>query len=193
MIDINLIPQELRKQRKNKLLGKINIPLEILVGCFGGFVIILGMIHVVILLLNVGKVAHLKTLQYQWESMETEKKNVESIKSEMNIFKGKFKALEDIAKKGEMSWAQKLNILSDELPRGMWFKKIALAERMLFIEGSTISQDASEIASVSRLIASLKNDEEFIVDFTEIELGSINRRRIKNVEIADFVITMKLQ
>jgi hypothetical protein len=64
---------------------------------------------------------------------------------------------------------------------------------MLFIEGSAISQNANEIASVSRLISELKGSDDFMADFTELELGSIQRRRIKNVEIADFVITMKLK
>ena len=194
MIDINLVPSDLRKARKGKhFLGKINIPLEIIIGCGGGFLILLAMVHVGVLLINLGKVAHLKTLQYQWEAMSSDKKNVDSVVNEMRIFQGKFKALEDIARKGELSWAQKLNLLSNNIPRGMWFKKIVLSDKTLFIEGSTIAQGVNEIVSVSRLIAKLKDDAAFMENFTDLELGSIQRRRIKNVEIADFVITMKLK
>ncbi len=75
----------------------------------------------------------------------------------------------------------------------MWFKKIAFENEMLFIEGSTLSQGANEIISVSRLITKLKENEKFMENIAEIELGSIQRRRIKSVEIADFVITMKLR
>lgn len=194
MIDINLVPPEIRKVRKGKhFLGKINIPLEIIIGCGGGFLLLLGMIHVVVLFINLGKVAHLKTLQYQWEAMSTEKKNVDSVVSQMRIFQGKFKALDDIARKGEFSWAQKLNLLSDNIPRGMWFKKIALSDKTLFIEGSTISRGTNEIVSVSRLITKLKKDDVFMQDFSDLELGSIQRRRIKKVDVADFVITLKVQ
>lgn len=193
MIDINLIPPHLRKQRKGRILGTINIPLEIIIGCGGGLLFLLGMIHVVLLLVNVGKLAHHKSLKYQWELIRSDKENVDLVVSKMRTFQGKYAALENIAKKAELSWAQKLNLLSEFLPRGMWFKKIALNDEMLFIEGSVLSQNANEIASVNHLISKLKGSDEFMRDFTELELGSIQKRKIKNVEVADFVITMKLK
>jgi len=193
MIDINLIPPHLRKQRKGRILGTINIPMEIIIGCGGGLLFLLGMIHVMLLVVNIGKLAHHKSLKYQWESLRSDKENVDSVVSKMRTFQGKYTALENIAKKAELSWAQKLNLLSEFLPRGMWFKKIALNNEMLFIEGSVVLQGANELASVSRLISMLKRSDEFMGDFTELELGSIQRRRIKNVDIADFVITMKLK
>ena len=193
MIDINLVPPHLRKQRKSRVLGTINIPLEIIIGCGGGLLFLLGVIHIGLLLVNVGKLAHHKSLKYQWEAIRSDKENVDSIVGKMKTFQSKYRALKNIAKKGELSWAQKLNLLSDHLPRGMWFKKIAFENEMLFIEGSTVSQSANEIASVSRLIAQLKGSDDFMGDFTELELGSIQKRRIKNVEIVDFVITMKLK
>ena len=174
-------------------MGTINIPLEIIIGCGGGLLFLLGVIHIGLLLVNVGKLAQHNSLKNQWEAMRSDKENVDSVVNEMKIFQGKYMTLKDIAKKGELSWAQKLNLLSDHLPRGMWFKKIALDNEMLFIEGSAISQSVSEIASVSRLIAQLKGSNDFMDDFTALELGSIQKRRIKNVEIADFVITMKLK
>lgn len=193
MIDINLVPPHLRKQQKSRVLGAINIPLEIIIGCGGGLLFLLGAIHIVLLLVNVGKLAHYKSLQHQWESMRSDRENVDSVVSKMRTLQGKYTALEDIARKAELSWAQKLNILSDYVPRGMWFRKIALNNEMLFIEGSMVSQGASEVASVSRLISKLKGNDEFMGDFMELEIGSIQRRRIKNVEIADFVVTMKVK
>lgn len=193
MIDINLVPPHLRKQQKSRVLGAINIPLEIIIGCGGGLLFLLGAIHIVLLLVNVGKLAHYKSLQHQWESMRSDMENVDSVVSKMRTLQGKYTALEDIARKAELSWAQKLNILSDYVPRGMWFRKIALNNEMLFIEGSMVSQGASEVASVSRLISKLKGNDEFMGDFMELEIGSIQRRRIKNVEIADFVVTMKVK
>ena len=153
----------------------------------------LGVIHAVLLFVNVGKLAQHKALTMQKEGMSSGKQNVDSVVSELREFQGKYKALENVTTQGEFSWAQKLNMLSSLLPRGMWFKKIAVDNDILFIEGSTIPQEANEIVSVSRLISSLQANEEFMKDFSDLELGSIQRRRIKNVEIADFVITMKLK
>jgi len=193
MIDINLVPPHLRKQQKSRVLGAINIPLEIIIGCGGGLLFLLGIIHIVLLLVNVGKLAQYKSLQHQWDSMRSDKENVDSVVSKIKIFQGKYTALEDIAKKAKLSWSQKLNLLSDFIPRGMWFRKIALNSDMLFIEGSMVSQGGSEISSVSRLISKLKSSDDFIGDFTDLEIGSIQRRRIKNIDIADFVVTMKLK
>jgi len=194
MIQINLVPVDLRKRRKSQFLfGKINIPLEVIIGCGGGLLFLLVAVHAVIIFINVGKLAQHKALQMQREGMRAEKENVDSVVSELRTFQSKYNVLKEVTMEGELSWAQKLNFMSDILPRGMWFKKISLDNNMLFIEGSTIAQESNEIVSVSRLISSLKGNAEFMENFTELEFGSIQRRRIKNVEIADFVITMKLK
>ncbi|MBN1869966.1 MAG: PilN domain-containing protein [Candidatus Omnitrophica bacterium] len=193
MININLIPPHLRKKEKGRLLGKVSIPLEIIIGCGGGLLVLLGVVHVLLLFVNIGKLAQHKALQKQWENMRPGKENVDSVVNEMRKFQGKYKAIEDIGGENSLSWAQKLNILSDNLPRGVWLKKIDLSEDTLFIEGSAISKETSEIISIHHFTANLKQDGSFMEHFTDLELGSIQRRKIKNVEIADFVITMKVK
>jgi Tfp pilus assembly protein PilN len=193
MIDINLIAPHLRKKEKSRLLGKMNIPLEFIIGCGGGLLVLLGVIHVLLLFINIGKLAQHKALQKQWETMRPGKENVDSVVSEMRLFQGKYQAIEDISGKSSLSWAQKLNILSNSLPRGVWLKKIALNEKMLFIEGSAISKETTEIISIHHLTSNLKGEGAFLEHFTDLELGSIQRRKIKNVEIADFVLTMKVK
>ncbi|MCK4882905.1 MAG: hypothetical protein KAS92_07770, partial [Candidatus Omnitrophica bacterium] len=69
MININLIPPHLKKKAKSKLLGKVNIPLEVIIGCGGGLLVLLGVVHVLLLFVNIGKLAQHKTLQKQWETM----------------------------------------------------------------------------------------------------------------------------
>ena len=193
MININLIPPHLRQRRKSRLLGRLNIPLEIIIGCTAGLLMFLALIHVLLLLLNIRKLAYHQILKGKWEAMAPDKENVDSVINEMRAVQGKYKAIEEIVTKGGVSWAQKLNILSDNLPRGMWFNKLDLDDEMLSVEGSAISRDTNEIINVHRLTVGLKENTEFMQDFAEIELGSIQRRKIKNVEIADFVITMRLK
>lgn len=194
MIDINLVPSHLRKRRKSRyFLGKVNIPLEVIIGCGGGLLVLLGMVHVLLLFVNVRKLAQHKNFQKQWEAMRPEKENVDAVINEMRALHGRYTAIQDIVEKEGVSWAQKLNILSDSLPRGVWLKKIALNGNMMSIEGSAISRETSEIIGVHRLISNLKGNKDFLKAFTDFELGSIQMRRIKNVEIADFVITVKLE
>ena len=129
MININLVPPHLKKKTKSKLLGKVNIPLEVIIGSGGGLLVLLGIVHVLLLFVNIGKLAQHKSLQGQWEMMRPGKENVDSVVNEMRVFQGKYKAIEEIAGKSDLSWAQKLNVLSDSLPRGIWLKKIALNDR----------------------------------------------------------------
>ena len=194
MISLNLVPLDLQKKKKGQFsLRKFNIPLEVIIGCGGGLLVLLGVIHVLFLFVNMSKLAQHKSLQKQWEAMRPEKENVDAVISEMRIFQGKYRAIENIAENGNLSWAQKLNILSDSLPRGVWLKKVALEDDMFFIEGSAVSKAGTEIISIHHLTSNLKKNDHFTQHFTDIELGSIQRRKINNVEIADFIITMKLQ
>ena len=194
MININLTPPHLRKKKeKGKLLGKVNIPLEIIIGSGGGLLVLLGVIHVFLLFINIGKLAQHKSLQSQWETISPGKENVDSVVNEMREFQGKYKAIEEISGQSSLSWSQKLNILSNSLPRGIWLRKISLNDEMFFIEGSAISKETTEIISIHRLTSNLKANNDFAQHFTDLELGSIQRRKIKTVEIADFVITMKVK
>jgi len=97
MININLIPPHLRKKEKSKLLGKVNIPLEIIIGCGGGLLVLLGVIHVLLLFVNIAKLTQHKSLQSQWETLSPGKENVDSVVNEMRAFQGKYKALEEFA------------------------------------------------------------------------------------------------
>jgi len=193
MIDINLVPPHLRKTKSRLLAGKFNIPLEIIIGCGGGLLILLGAIHVLLLFVNIQKLAQHKILKTQWEAMRPEKEAVDAVVSEMRATQNRYTSVDDITGRSDLSWAQKLNILSDNLSRGVWLKKVALDDGVLFIEGSAISRETTEIISIHRLTSDLKENDNFSRHFTELDLGSIQRRKIKDVEVADFVITMKVK
>ena len=62
MLDINLIPPHLRKKDRGKLLGKLDIPLEIVIGSGGGLLVLLGVVHVLLLFVNIGILAQNKAL-----------------------------------------------------------------------------------------------------------------------------------
>ena len=55
MIEINLLPPELRKKKKRLLPGGVNIPLEVIIGSAGGLIILLIFVHVALLGINIIK------------------------------------------------------------------------------------------------------------------------------------------
>lgn len=194
MIEINLVPGNLRKKKKSQmLLGGLNIPLEVIVGSAGGLFLILVFVHIFLLYMNISKLSQHKKLKKNWEKIAPDKKRVDTVIHEMRELQANQSAINKLTETRAILWSQKLNILSDVLPRGIWMQKISLKDDMLFIQGSAISKQQKEMISVHTLTANLKKEENFLNNITELELGSIQRRNIGKVEIADFLITAKVK
>lgn len=195
MININLVPNELRKKKKGAFLGGegSKIAPEIVIGSGGGLILLLFLAHIVLLTFNISKLAIHKSLDRQWTEMQPLKQNVDVVITELRELQNKLKSIEKITTNQQSVWSKNLNVLSDSLPRGVWFRKIALGDGMFFIEGSAISRQKDEMINVHGFIANLKAHENFQKNFEEIELGSIQRRKLNNMDMADFLINIKLK
>ncbi len=194
MIEINLMPDSARKKRKGKFLkGGFKIPLEVVIGIGGALLMFLFFVHVYLLVVNISKLGIQKGLEGKNKGLASAKGNVDTVISEMKSLQDKNKAIESITGKYQILWAEKLNHLSDSIPRGVWLKKIAFNGEVLFIDGSAISRQNEEMLNAQSLVSSLKKNEEFLKHFKDLEIGSIQRRSVNNVGIADFLITVKLE
>lgn len=193
MIEINLIPSHLRKKRKKRILPVgFDIPKEIIVGSAGGLLILLVLVHVFLLFINVTKITRYKKMQREWEEILPAKKDADEIISEMRKLESDNNAMKEILNGKDILWSQKLNIISGSLSRGVWLKKIVLNEDMFFIEGSAISREGKEMISVHGLTSRLKKNKKFMKYLTDFELSSMQMRKIKKIEIVDFLMTTKL-
>ena len=112
--------------------------------------------------------------------------------NQMREFQGILKTINNITKKDGIRWAQKLNIISDSLPKGVWLKRLALDDGVLFIEGSAISKQQKEMINAHSFTSLLKEDKSFLTHLNDLELGSVQRQKIQNLEVADFLITAKV-
>ena len=194
MIEITLLPYSLRKKKKGKFsLPEFNIPLEIVIGLGGGLVALLVLVHVFLLVINIRNVAKHKEFQRKIEAVSLEKQRVEKVLNELRALQSTQKAVQGILPERKICWANKLNILSDSIPRGVWIKRINLEGDVLLIEGSAISTDNEAMINVHQFTSTLKSQREFLEHFNDLELGSIQRRKIKQMDIADFLITVRLK
>lgn len=192
MIEINLLPPNLKKKRKRTGKQESIIPLEIVIGLGGGLIFLLIGVHVLLLLINLGKMASHQSLKMQWDTIQPAKQNVDKVIEEMRMLRKRYAAVETITEEKGAVWSQKLNIISDVLPRGVWLRKIALTTDVLFIEGSAISKKKQEMIDVHSFRGNLKEEGAFLKGLKDLELGSIQRRNVSNIEIADFLITCEL-
>jgi hypothetical protein len=83
--------------------------------------------------------------------------------------------------------------MSDNIPRGVWLNQVMLNEDVLLLGGSAVSQFKDEMGSVGNFAQVLQEDQKFMQYLTNIELSSIQRRKVYTVEVADFLITANLK
>ena len=193
MIEINLVPPELRRKKKSSFLGGFNIPLEVVVGSAGGVILLLVAVHFILLLTNISKIGEHKKLKSSWEEISPDKVEVDGVISELRQLQTKESNLVKMMEGKRVIWSRKMNLLSDALPKGVWLRKVALSEGVFFIEGSAISKQKREMIGVHNFAANLKKNDEFLEDMDELDLGSIQMRKISTVDVANFLITTRLK
>lgn len=190
MIEINLLPEELRK-KKPELFLNLNIESEKLKFWIGGGAV--GFLVLIIIVLFLGSFAS----KIQTNSLLAREKNfaariseIDSVSKETAAIKVKMNMLDQLTKRNFL-WAEKLNQLSDLILPGIWFTRVYTDnENRLIIEGSVVSKSEEAMASVGKLMKNLKDDQRFFKDFKNIKLESVQRSNKEEKEIVDFKIAL---
>ncbi len=194
MIRINLVPASLQKRKKSRIFDQIfkDLPLEIIVGVLGGFLAILIVLHLLLQMVVFVRWASYNRYKDRWESMAPQKEKIDRIMSELQGLRKKISEIENITVDRRISWAEKLNIISDEIPSGAWIERISVRGNAFSVEGNTVSRRHDEMISVSIFNSNLKAQERFMVGLDTIDVGSIQRRTIHSVGAANFIISAKI-
>lgn len=188
MITINLLPEELRpKEKKKALLTKDIVPKII-----SGGIIILVSLHIFLVLVYLLQSYRLGNLNNAWPKISLEKNKADSLKKEISFLEENVKTIENLTTK-RISWSWKLYKISQVLPRGVWLRQLSLASSNFNLQGSVVSLKQEEMTLIGKFLDSLKIDPEFLKDFKDLELGSIQRREIKGFEVSDFNISANLR
>lgn len=181
MIKINLLPRELRKEEKKtnvNLNDYLIYPIGLLI-----FVIVLNIIFGGVLFY---KKSQLSSKKKQWDKFYPQYQPVENLKIGYNKAQEKDKFLDSIMGK-KINWSKKLNILSDQLPEGVWFRKVNVSEsNVISIDGTVVSLAEDEVSILNKFRSNLKTNNEFFKDFRDIELKYLLKRTIGSLEVIDF-------
>lgn len=172
----------------------LNIPQEAIIGLVGGLFVLLLSVHVILQLIIFFKFAQHARYRNHWEKIAPEKEKADLVFNQLRANQSKIKSIESITTNQRVTWAQKLNDISDSIPRGVWLNKISVEDKVVVIEGSAVSKIKDEMISmVGSFAANLKSQKKFMMDLNNLEVGSIQRRRSQIAEVADFTITAKLK
>ena len=193
MIDINLIPASLRKNGKSEAITlAINYPPETLIGVGVGLGLFIMTIHLILGAFWLVGMFRLSNVQANWQKLADDKTVLDTIDAESKDLKKKFNMIADMTTKKSVQWTPKLNTISDVLTRGLWLRKMSLDKMGLSMEGSVVSKSQNEINNVGLFLSALRQNNEFMKDFSSLEVNSIQRGKNNSIEVTDFTVMAKL-
>jgi len=193
MIEINLLPEELRK-KKSEPSFNLNMEAEkFKFWILGGAVGILILIAILLFAGSYIRKAQIDGLLAREKNFSTKFSQVDSINKEITVLKIKMSVLDQLTKR-KFLWTEKLNQLSDLILPGIWFTHVYTdSENRLIIEGSVVSKSEEAMASVGKFMKNLKDDQQFFKDFKNIKLESVQRKNKEERDMVDFKIALYFQ
>lgn len=184
MIEINLLPEEL-KIKKEKAAKAIKsrqvlyfIPLIFLV---------LIITHAYLISSLVVKSLQLRALNNKWQQLQPQKKKLEDFKGEYQTLSQDDNTIKQFTSQ-RIIWSAKLNKLSLNLPPGTWFREISVNGKNFALRGSVVSLQKEEMDLINKFIDNLKKDRDYINDFNNLELTSVQTKIIGGYDVTDFVL-----
>src|SRR5690349_13528967 len=103
MLDINLVPYNLRrKKRKSMLPEGLQIPTEIIFGLGGGFLVLILGVHIFFQLMIFTKFVQRTQYKTALDKISADKTNVDNIVNESRTMQANVKNIEEITKSNNM-------------------------------------------------------------------------------------------
>ncbi|HTY45815.1 MAG TPA: PilN domain-containing protein [Patescibacteria group bacterium] len=183
MIEINLLPEELRTKSK-----KFELDTRYLVYLIPLLLCILVPINVILGIIGFSKGYQYAGLSRTWKGLETQRRSVEAFRKEHDISSVDTKAVQQLMAQ-RLNMAEKLNKLSLAVPSGVWFDELSFAGKAFTLKGTVVSLKKEEMALINRFLDSLKNDAAFVKFLSGVELTSVQRSAIGGYDVVDFIFT----
>ena len=194
MIDINFIPDNLRKRKRRDFSSSDSmIPLEVIVGVSGGVFVILFLIHCSLIFMWTFNQTKHAIIKAQWSAILPDKNSIDSLTNQLREVQKKVNAIKQVTQGQGLSWARWLNIISDSIPKEIWLRRIVLNDKSLAVEGTAVSKNSDEMINVGNFVTQLKNNPEFMEYIDSVEIENIQRRSNQMLDVADFVLMIKLK
>ena len=192
MIDINLLPQSMRKQVGLSSVS-VDMPPEISLGIGGTFIILLIASNLILGGFCAYKGCVLATKKMAWDKMQPARKSIDDINKESTDIRNKVSGMSKATNAKAIGWSRRLNQISDAVVKGMWLKKITVDDKNLIMEGYAVSKVQSDLTTVNNFVANLRKDTNFMTAFSSIEVNNVVKEKRGIVEISKYSITAKMK
>lgn len=195
MIEINLLPEELKVKTKQKasehapVAGVIGLTQDkIFIYALPAILIVFVLLHLYFGVLALAKGGHLAKLNRQWLDLSPQKKVFDEFNQRYSSASADASLTQGLISQ-RILWGQKLNKLSLDLPPGVWFNDLALNKQTVTVSGSVISLQKDELTLINKLLDNLKSEKNLYNDFVSLELSNVQKRTVGSYDVSDFVLT----
>lgn len=207
MIEINLLPQELRK--KPPLFSGLdfkgidikNIPiLKIAAGIGAGLVLL----QFAVFLFEGISSLQLASITKKYNAILPEKKEADALKTKVADINKRSGAIDELMVK-RFSWARKINLLSDCMTPGIWLSELYYDERpvsgparkamsgALVISGYASGAGEQGTVLIGKFIKSLQDNKDFYSDVAGIDLVSTKSDKVDKQDVMSFRISCQFK
>lgn len=189
MIEINLLPEEQKKKTvKMARDAQMMQTLYVIPLIFG----VILLVHLVLAAVFLIRSSQLAMLNARWKMLEPQRKQLENARKEYDAL---FQDNRIIQQSGiqHINWANGLSRLSLHLPPGVWFNDLAFSSSELVLKCSVVSLKKEEMLLINKFIDGLKGDPLFFSDYSAVEIGSVQMKKIGGYDVVDFIITAKVR
>ncbi len=190
MIEINLLPEELKvKAKKTVSPGNFASGFDptYLIYIVPVAIGLLLSAHLVLGIVSLAKQAGLRSLNKEWSGLESQRKKLSSYKSEFEVNSQDAAMINELTVKS-IRWSEKLNLLSKNLPPGVWFNRLLVSPKGLEIKACVFSVESNGVDLINKFLYNLKSDSVFFKDFSGLEIGNMQSKKLGSYEVMDFTI-----
>jgi hypothetical protein len=203
MIEINLLPQELKKKRDIFLkldLKRVDIKRVPLLKLTAGVLVLLVLTQIILLLAGTLLNTQLSSAIKTYESLLPQKREADALKAKVSGINKRSCAIDELIVK-RFSWARKINNLSDCMTQGIWLSELYYDERpipgsaktvmpgALVISGYAVGAGEEGTALIGGFIKGLQDNKDLYSDFTSINLLSTKSETVDKHDVVSFKLS----
>jgi len=193
MIELNLLPKELRTKKKRRSTVKTHV--VSVWAIVAGLAAAIVLTHLLLVLLVRINTDLSKTLEDKWQQIQPQRKRTEKLTAEISALERRVMAIREIAKPG-LNWTKLLSGLNQAVIPNIWLSGLKLKfsdsagekdlPSTLYINGYALGKSEEATAYVGKFITSLKETKDFSGYFDVIELQDMKNRNITGEEVMLF-------
>jgi len=190
MIEINLLPEEERKRKREFSMPSLslNVPGNMMFYAGIGAVVIILAVLIIIHFSQTGTIGRLTKdideKKTELKRLEAEKKKVENMKAKEEKISQKINTIKKLAV-GKFTYPRFFDQLNRNIPDYLWLSSMKVNGQRLTISGKTFSN-----LMITDFLTNLKSMDEFI-DKGSIELKDLVSQRTDGHDIISFEISCK--